>query len=305
MLSSYEATPHVDPGLREQQNRARQELWHWSNSTEDRGGSALMLGTMTGQSRTTLMGFLIPSPTRRKSMTEEEIKAFVETLKKPEKNKDQAKRAKLDPNTGAFIRAFLEMVYKAFDRTTKMLQAVNRHTEGMSALKITHKDKEETILLYNFCHSRFQNAAETVETLIAGRDFKHTLVVVDPPWGITKDGDSPDWDHASKKWGITEFEEVLRFVSTVNPNEEFNECTIILHVPDNYLPALLSVVESQNLHFSEFVWAKNSGLKQGNNVRWAHENVVVVSNRKKTVRNETLYNKEFPDRYDTPRLSPS
>ena len=57
------------------------------------------------------------------------------------------------------------MVYKAFDRETKLLLVVNQSSEGMTELKITKNNVERPILLYNFCHSRFQNAAETVGNL--------------------------------------------------------------------------------------------------------------------------------------------
>jgi hypothetical protein len=139
-----------------------------------------------------------------------------------------------------------------------------------------------------------------VKALIGVQTFGHTLFIVDPPWGITKDSDSPEWDHASKKWVTADFESVFRFVSTVNPNNNlsgpFHKVTIIFHVPDYYLTSLLTVVDKQDLKFSIFVWAKNSGNKMGNQVRWAHELMVIVSTRPNTVRTEALYNKDFPSR---------
>ena len=43
-------------------------------------------------------------------------------------------------------------------------------------------------------------------------------------------------------------------------------------------------------------WAKNDGNKQGNNIRWRHELMVVVSNRPIIVRPEFLYYMDFPER---------
>ena len=188
------------------------------------------------------------------------------------------------------------MVYKAFDRDTQLLLVVTQSSEGMTELKITRNDVERPILLYNFCHSRFQNAAESVGKLISGKTFKHTLFIVDPPWGSTKDYEKPEWDHESKKWEENDYRDVLKFVSTVNPNLEFQRATIIFHVPDNYLTDLLSTIRAVNLHYTVFCWAKNCGNLQGNRIRWAHELAVVVSKRKSTVRPETLYNKDYPDR---------
>ena len=110
-----------------------------------------------------------------------------------DKKKEQLKND-LDGNTQVFITTFLSMVYKAFDRETKLLLVVTQSSEGMTELKVTRNDVERPILLYNFCHSRFQNAAESVGKLISGKTFKHTLFIVDPPWGSTKDYEKPEWD---------------------------------------------------------------------------------------------------------------
>jgi len=74
--------------LRDEQNKARQELWNWSNSLEDNGGSALMLASMTGTARQTLMGYLMPKEDDQpETLTEDNITAIVKGFKKPEKNK--------------------------------------------------------------------------------------------------------------------------------------------------------------------------------------------------------------------------
>ena len=153
---AYEKKPHNDPLLRDEQNKARQELWNWSNSLEDNGGSALMLASMTGTARQTLMGYLMPQDDQPKTLTEDNITAIVKGFKKPEKNKKKEQlKNDLDGNTQVFITTFLCMVYKAFDRETKLLLVVTQSSEGMTELKITRNDVERPILLYNFCHSRF------------------------------------------------------------------------------------------------------------------------------------------------------
>lgn len=257
-----------------------------------------MLASMTGTARQTLMGYLMPQDEdKAETLTEDQITEIVKGFKKPEKNKKKEQlKNDLDGNTQVFITTFLSMVYKAFDRETKLLLVVTQSSEGMTELKVTRNDVERPILLYNFCHSRFQNAAESVGKLISGKTFKHTLFIVDPPWGSTKDYEKPEWDHESKKWEENDYRDVLKFVSMVNPNLEFQRATIIFHVPDNYLTDLLSTIRAVNLHYTVFCWAKNCGNLQGNRIRWAHELAVVVSKRKSTVRPETLYNKDFPDR---------
>ena len=84
---AYEKKPHNDPLLRDEQNKARQELWNWSNSLEDNGGFALMLASMTGTARQTLMGYLMPQNDQPKTLTEDKITEIVKGFKKPEKNK--------------------------------------------------------------------------------------------------------------------------------------------------------------------------------------------------------------------------
>jgi len=300
---SYEDNPHEDSELKESQHKARRDLWNWSNAIKKNGAAAQMLAAFDGKIRQTLLGFLFPKADQPRTITEIEIKTYATSLKKPEKNKPQEKcKWPLEDKAKDFIITFLAMIYKAFDRKTKILRAVIQSAADMSTLKIKKNEVDYPILKYNFYHSRFQDAAENVKALLGDKYFGHTLFIADPPWGITKDSDSPEWDHASKVWGSEDFDDVLRFVLSVNPNrylgDLFHKVTIIFHVPDYYIPPLLAVVQAHNLYYTIFVWAKNSGNKMGNLIRWAHELMVVVSNRRNTVRDEKLYNKDFPERYD-------
>ncbi len=115
-----------------------------------------MLASMTGTARQTMMGYLMPQDDQPKTLTEDIITEVVKGFKKPEKNKKKEQlKNDLDGNTQVIITTFLCMVYKAFDRETKLLLVVTQSSEGMTELKITRNNVERPILLYNFCHSRF------------------------------------------------------------------------------------------------------------------------------------------------------
>ena len=91
-----------------------------------------MLASMTGTARQTLMGYLMPKEDDQpETLTEDNITAIVKGFKKPEKNKKKEQlKNDLDGNTQVFITTFLCMVYKAFDRETKLLLVVTQSSDG-------------------------------------------------------------------------------------------------------------------------------------------------------------------------------
>ena len=296
--NDYRAVPHDDVNLRTAQNRARYELWNWIDDLSNTGAAAQLLGSFGTNARKGIK-YLLPQSYTYLNRPDPEGKLarrYADKLRKPEKNKDGDQlKCEMPRDFKTFVREYFHKMLKAFDRSTLLLISTKTPPSTLNVLKARHGDDDIAILEYSFIHSKFQNAGQRVLDLQPEERPAHTLFLFDPPWGTSPER-GPSWDQEDKAWQLSHFDEALDFVEMANPNNAFDECTIIFHVPDFYLPMLFSAAQRRDLFFVVEVWAKNAGNAQGNRLRWNHELIVVVSNRQNHVRGDALYNAKYPAR---------